>query len=643
MIYLFDHMLQLQGVKNESEFINLQVTDKGNLIAIYGEAKEDLTGIQYIGCYHPDEPDNFLLFKLQRDEISRTKIIEGVHVFYDDLRGAYITDLRPDKSPVSVYLSRYLKGTGWEMSGYFTNATTSVNAYYISALEAVSQLIEETGIIIRPRIRMINGKISQKLIDVFDPDRFGSRTGRRFRHGVNGVEVTYQEEQSCLVTALVGRGAGIPITDKKGQETGGFTRRIMFDNVTWMKSQGDPADKPQGQIYIEDPEATALYGYPQPDGSMKPRIGIMTYDKIDDPTELLKKTYDHLKEMSRPLMTFKVMSANAEGVKLGDKVIAIRDEYSFETSITEAVHNLKNPDLTEYTFGDIITSATTAQIKKINNSILENKYKTQSLFANLQKQIDEYYWGEDGYNYDLKTGNEYGLPAGYYSFNAPINQNPTKVVYMGAGKMMISNEKDAAGKWIWKTAATGDGFYASSMFADFITGNLIRGSVIESIKRSTRTDRAGQPVSYWDLDNGHIESESANIYGDLYVDSKKYSYRHYNVGEWLDKVEELSVRADQTAAQASDAAASAYSAAQSAQTSAGNAYSAAQSAQYAANAANQALSTFLQPAVNLYGHPTSAVHKIWVVYYSGTYYLEVQPQGYSGATSWSVRLESISN
>lgn len=622
-------MLQLQRVKNESEFINLQVTDKGNLIAIYGEAKEDLTGIQYIGGFHPDEPDNFLLFKLQRDETSRTKIIEGVHVFYDDLRGAYITDLRPDKSPVSVYLSRYLKGTGWELGGYFTNATTSVNAYYISALEAVSQLIEETGIIIRPRIRMINGKISQKLIDVFDPDRFGSRTGRRFRHGVNGVEVTYQEEQSCLVTALVGRGAGIPITDEEGQETGGFTRRIMFDSVTWMKSQGDPADKPQGQIYIEDPEATALHGYPQPNGSMKPRIGIMTYDKIDDPTELLKKTYDRLKEMSRPLMTFKVMSANAEGVKLGDKVIAVRGEYSFETSITESVHNLKNPDLTEYTFGDAITSATTAQIKKINNSILENEYKTQSLFANLQKQIDEYYWGEDGYNYDLKTGNEYGLPAGYYSFNAPINQNPTKVVYMGAGKMMISNEKDAAGNWIWKTAATGDGFYASSMFADFITGNLIRGSVIESIKRSTRPDRAGQPVSYWDLDNGHIESESANIYGDLYVDSKKYSYRHYNVGEWLDKVEELSVRADQTAAQASDAAASAYSAAQS--------------AQYAADAANQALSTFLQPAVNLYGHPTSAVQKIWVVYYSGTYYLEVQPQGYSGATSWSVRLESISN
>lgn len=645
MIYLFDNALHLIKAADESTMINATLTDEPNSMIFSAEAKNDglFDGVLYVGFYHPDEDDNFLVFRLAKVGTNLTKTVTGVHLFYDDLRGRYVQDARPENKPVAEILTRYLAGTGWTLQNIATLKTTSENAYYISALEAVSKLTQETGIIIRPKMTYADGRITRKTLSV--SDTIGTFLGRRFRDGVDGCEVTCEEDTAEIYTALIGRGAGLAKTDEAGDLTGGYTRRLMFDSVTWTKP-ANPVEKPAGQIYVELPDRTALYGYP----NGAPRVGIIEFDKIEDPELLLENTYKELEKVSRPQLTFRVTRANSQGVHLGDEVVAIRDGLSFRTSIFRAVHNLKNRALTEYEFGDKIISATTARFNKIASAVLATEQKSMSLIAQLKGEFDAWYWGEDGYNYDLKTGNEYGLPAGYYSFNAPINQNPTKVVYMGAGKMMISNEKDAAGKWIWKTAATGDGFYASSMFADFITGNLIRGSVIESIKRSTRTDRAGQPVSYWDLDNGHIESESANIYGDLYVDSKKYSYRHYNVGEWLDKVEELSSRADQTAAQASDAAASAYSAAQSAQTSAGNAYSAAgnaysaaQSAQNAANAANQALNTFLQPAVNLYGHPTSAVQKIWVVYYSGTYYLEVQPQGYSGATSWSVRLESISN
>lgn len=215
------------------------------------------------------------------------------------------------------------------------------------------------------------------------------------------------------------------------------------------------------------------------------------------------------------------------------------------------------------------------------------------------------------------------------------------------------------------------------MFADYITGNLIRGSILQSIATSKRPERYGDPVSYWDLDNGRIVSESADIYGDLYVDSKKYSYRRYNVAEWLDKVEEIAKKADQasreaktaasnaasaassaasaassaqssassaqqTANAASTTANNAYSAARSAQSAANSANSAAGSAQAAANSANNAISTFLEPAINEFGHATSRIRKIWVVNYGGTYYLEVQPEGYYGSTSWSTKLDRVS-
>lgn len=441
MIYLFDRALQLREIRGEASFLSLKIIDKGNLISIFGEAVDELPGAQYLGCYHPDETDNFLIFKLQRRNTGRTQTFEGVHLLYDDLRGRYIQDLRPDNSPVAVYLAQYLKDTGWEIGRYHTNAVTSINAYYVSALEALSKLTQETGVIIRPKIQLINGKIRRKLVDVYDPDRFGHSTGRRFRHGFDGVEVVYQEDRIGLYTALIGRGAGIPVTTEDGIPTGGYTRRTMFNEVAWSRSQGAPTDKPLGQVYVEDKDATEAYGYPQVDGSMQPRIGIVTFDKIEDPAELLQATYKALQESVRPLMTFTVKRANAEGVRLGDKVIAIRGQYSFETHITEATHNLKNPDLTEYKFGDVITPATTAQLKKITDSILESEYRSQTLFANLQKQIDDYYWGEDGYNYDIKPGNPYGLPAGYYSFDRAIDDSPTKVIYQGAGKLLIANSK----------------------------------------------------------------------------------------------------------------------------------------------------------------------------------------------------------
>ena len=40
-----------------------------------------------------------------------------------------------------------------------------------------------------------------------------------------------------------------------------YGRRITFADVVWTKKDGNPVDKPAGQEYLIDPEATALYGF----------------------------------------------------------------------------------------------------------------------------------------------------------------------------------------------------------------------------------------------------------------------------------------------------------------------------------------------------------------------------------------------
>ena len=92
----------------------------------------------------------------------------------------------------------------------------------------------------------------------------------------------------------------------------------------------------------------------------------------------------------------------------------------------------------------------------------------------LREAITDSFWNEDGYNYDLRVDNEYGLPSGYYSFDRPIDQNPTKAIYMGAGKLLIANSKDPNGEWIWETALDGDGIMADKIVgynSEFVLSN----------------------------------------------------------------------------------------------------------------------------------------------------------------------------
>src|SRR5699024_5557726 len=161
---------------------------------------------------------------------------------------------------------------------------------------------------------------------------------------------------------------------------------------------------------------------------------------------------------------FKSTVNETDIAELGEVVTIIRDDLNirYKTRIFKIKRSFFNNKIKDFEFGDelIISQAkSTKQAQKV----MQKKIDEASTFwlVALREAITDSFWNEDGYNYDLRVGNEYGLPSGYYSFDRPIDQNPTKVIYMGAGKLLISNSKDTNGEWIWQTAMDGNGINAS--------------------------------------------------------------------------------------------------------------------------------------------------------------------------------------
>jgi hypothetical protein len=108
-----------------------------------------------------------------------------------------------------------------------------------------------------------------------------------------------------VYTALYGRGKGE--STLAGDETN--TPRLTFEDVVWSTDDGDPADKPQGQKFVEDVEATALYGR-----NGRKRTGVIEFDDCEDAEALLGLTWDALQSINSPTVTIKATVSEMENV-----------------------------------------------------------------------------------------------------------------------------------------------------------------------------------------------------------------------------------------------------------------------------------------------------------------------------------------
>ena len=474
----------LEGIQNE-EINKIQTIE---CTVVYSELIEKAS---YIG--HKDYNDNRIFHLYKIDHVTKTSTtdvkIVGVHTFFDDMESdGYVKDFRPTNRELVGVLTTILDGSRWQLGTVNIQRRFTGNFYYVTRKEAISKLIEATQIEIKPRLEFSRGKITGRYLDVFT--RLGARNGKVFVHGRDLLTVSEKKSQGAIYTAVVGRGKG------EETDTGGYGRRISFRDVEWRRTSGQPVDKPIGQEYVEIPAMTRLYGFEK---GTKPRIKIVEFQDETDKEKLLRLSYEWLEKNSRMQVEYSAKVLNVGNLELGDTVGIFNPKLGikYETRVFKVKRNLVNNKLTEFGIGDKVNTSPFSRTIELAKEMKNFQDDTVYWLDKIRERLSDKLINEDGYNYDLKADNEYKVPAGYYSFDKPIDQNPTKVVYMGAGKIAIADSKKPTGEWNWKTFLDGRG----------ATLDLINTGVLKAGRIQSADGR-----SYWDLDTGefHMEQNAIN-------------------------------------------------------------------------------------------------------------------------------------
>ena len=379
-MFLFNRKQKVKRWLVDKDFIEAKMTEQINAAAklVFSvPLKKRLPATYFFAAIPQPRGSGYLLFKIVTEQVQSDRVqYTCIEAAYDELKSYhYIKDDRPQNRSAADMLQMALDGTRWSVGTAYDAGTGSTNFYYINSLEAIQKIADlfKLEVVFSISLDPNSHQIVRRLVNLYAQQ--GRRTGKRFEYGSNLLSVEREESSENLITALIGRGKGeekYHTADGKpaeeDQTPDGYGRRINFADVVWSTKNGNPVDKPAGQEYVEDPDATAAYGFD--DG--KPRIGIEIFEDITDPGELLQATWSALQALKRPKVSFKANTLDVGDLGLGDTVAIIRHDIKIEyfTRVYKVEHNLLNEKQNTIELGDDFNSQSiTSAINSIASAV----------------------------------------------------------------------------------------------------------------------------------------------------------------------------------------------------------------------------------------------------------------------------------
>lgn len=414
MMILFNHKEQvIRYVRNDVTRVlehKQALTDEryvsDNLYAEIEALDDDvLAQLEYVAIPVENMNYQYHYFWVQKHE-TRGNItsIQGVQSGIEALRKTPVRDFRPHEREARYAIDHVLDGTNWRAGYVADTGRRSTNVYFVSVFDALKKFCSVWQLEMQFFVEVTNGRIGARYIDF--KHRLGKRRGARVVYGHNALEIVKEEERTELYTALIGRGKGEEVSSEEENKSGqaGYGRKINFEEVEWSVANGDPVDKPAGQLYVEIPQATERYGVRGTDGQMKPKIGFVDFQDEEDKHELIKLTYAELERLSRPQVLFKTSSVYLEG-QIGDVIRVVRPDrqIDYETRIFEITWDRLMARAVDIKLGDQMNESANKRESRILNSAVDSV--RENIGSAIEKQVDSvisangfnsnYYMAED--------------------------------------------------------------------------------------------------------------------------------------------------------------------------------------------------------------------------------------------------------
>lgn len=348
VMYLFDSLQRVraavvdgvtQCIHNEADYtLDAAIPSKYN--AEPGE---------YLGLFCVDDVWRLFCITDAEDEDNESLCyIKATDAAVDDLQHIVVQDKYQEDVTAKAAAEALLAGTEWTLANVTTDDTTNTtDAKWVSLWKALTTLATVFEANLRPYYIIEDGQIAGKRIDLLKDDPV--YRGMLYESRINADDVRLIKRKRPI-TVLYGLG--------KATGTGDDAENLTIADVVWSKANGDPADKPAGQLWVEDVEASAQYGR---------REQIFVAAEIEDANELQQATWDELQKQKKPAITVELTIVDAEqlhggkwkAVRLGDMAtVRTRKKQDVETRVVNIHRDYVTPELTKFVSGEKMPSAT---------------------------------------------------------------------------------------------------------------------------------------------------------------------------------------------------------------------------------------------------------------------------------------------
>ena len=261
---------------------------------------------QRIGFTDPEGTFQFFeIRKVESIEPDHYQRITAEHIAISELSDEHTDNAEITDETAGAALGGLLSGTLWQVGTDTTTGTQSADISRGSVWQAVRTIESNWNAYILPRVVYDASGITGRYLDIIPAG--GTWRGLRLSLDKNADEAGIVYDDSEIITAMYGYGKS---TDNQA---------LTFADVEWTQTAEHPA-KPTGQTYIEDPEATALYGR-----NGRPRWGFYQNADIDDAGILLEKTWASLKTSNAPKVTVDCTVRDLYRLGYADEPIRLHD------------------------------------------------------------------------------------------------------------------------------------------------------------------------------------------------------------------------------------------------------------------------------------------------------------------------------